>query len=400
MQDLRFARQPMFNQQLEVCGYELYFRSAGDRQVAGDSDDQATSQVIVNAFVDSSADRLLGAQPAFLNLGEGLLRSGAISVLPPDRVVLEVVGGTEIDDDLDKAVRGLKHRGFRIAVDASEQWHMDRLLDAADFVAVDIRDRTTSELAQTVQIVREMGKAQLIATRIESHEEFESCKKAGFDFFQGYFLCRPKTIVGRAAQAHKTTLMQLLVAVNNPAATVNQLEAVIQNDVGMTYRLLKLINSAFYRVPRQVTSIRQALTLLGLRQTRQWLSLMALAGIDDKPTEVFNIAMVRGKMCELLATATHEPNAERFFMGGLFSVLDAMMDRPIEDLVRELPLSDDVLAALLRREGAIGRSINCVVAQEQCKLEQVSYPGLDEFQVQECYLDAIAWATDVLMQLQ
>ena len=167
----------------------------------------------------------------------------------------------------------------------------------------------------------------------------------------------------------------------------------------MSYKLLRCINSAFYSLPRKVESIRQAIVILGMQWLKTWVSLMVLANIDDKPRELMMTAMVRAKMCELLATAVAQKDVERFFITGLFSVLDAMMDRPLDELLKTLPLSDDISAALLHQQGPLGAALQCVLAYDRGHWDEVHYQNLSTSEITQTYLGAVAWAGQVAQAL-
>lgn len=398
MRDLLFARQPMFDDRLDVIGYELFFRTPGSDRAVFVSPDRASSKVILNALVDLSATRLFGAHPVFLNVGPHLIESELVDCLPVERVVLELVGVDRPDNELPAALDHLARRGFQLALDFDGPIDVQApLLPFVSWARINLTD-DLADVEERRRLAVEHH-ATPIAARIETHEGLARARELGFRSFQGFFLSRPRVIMGRSPQAHQTTLMRLLAEFNAPGVTQQRLEEVIRTDVGMSFRLLKLINSAFYRLPREVSTIRQALALLGMRQTRQWLSLMALAGFDDKPTELFHLALVRARMAELLACAVSDPDPARFFIGGLFSVLDAMLDRPLDDILDDMPISDEIRAALLDGEGIVGQAVRCVVAQERCEVTGLSFQGLDQAVIQDAWLDAIDWSGDVASSL-
>jgi c-di-GMP phosphodiesterase len=238
-------------------------------------------------------------------------------------------------------------------------------------------------------------KGKLLAEKVETQERFDLCKKLGFDFFQGYFFCSPRVIKGSRLPANRLPIIRLLAALNNAEATMEELEGLISQDVALSYRLLKYINSAFFGLSRDIESIRHALVLLGVRSVRRWATLISMAAATDKPHELMVTAMVRAKMCELLAKALRAEATDPYFTVGLFSVLDALMDAPMEKTLAALPLSAEVEAALLKRAGPLGKVLDAAVAYERADWERLAALDLPPAAIRRAYLDAIAWVDEV-----
>ena len=239
----------------------------------------------------------------------------------------------------------------------------------------------------------------LLAEKVETQDDFKFCKSLGFDYFQGYFLSKPEVIKGRRAPANRLLILQLLGKLQNPEVDFNELEEIVSRDVALSYKLLRVINAAFYALPKKVDSLREALHLLGTSFIASWLRVIILAGIDDKPHELVLTAMVRAKMCQLLAKARGIQATETFFTVGLFSALDALLDSPIEEIVDSLPLSDDTTAALVAHEGELGEALRCVLAYERGHWDEVHCRHLDQACITDSYLQAIAWANQTDDQL-
>ena len=208
-------------------------------------------------------------------------------------------------------------------------------------------------------------KVKLIASKIEDHHAFDFCKQIGFEYFQGYFFCQPRTVAGRGIPTNRLTQMRLMAVLQDPDCQLENLERAISNDLGVSFRLLRWIDSAYFSLPRKVSSVREALMLLGVRNVRSWALLMTLAGIEDQPSELIRTAMTRAKMCELVAQALDRPDADAYFTVGLFSVVDAFMNMRMQDVLSELPLSPDVSAALLDRSGPLGEVLAWVLTYER-----------------------------------
>lgn len=399
MSDLLFARQPMFDADLEAQAYELLFRTAEGAGPAPLDGDIATSQVIMKAFVDLEQGGALSGKPAHINIGPGLLRSFAEDTLPPKSVVLDLTPDVPAEPGVLELLARLHAAGHVLAIpEPAEQPAFTPLMPYARVIKLDAGDGDATRLAARKQALAPTG-AQLIVTRIETHATFDAACKVGFDLFQGYFLCRPRPVTGSVTQASSATVMQLLAQVSTSDVDFDELDRLIRLDVGMSYRLLRIVNSSYYNLPRAIRSIRQALGLLGTRQIRQWVSLMAMAGLDDRPSAVFSLAITRARMCENLAVASGLAEPASAFVCGLFSALDAMVDRPLEVVLGDLPLDADLAAALLTGEGPLGEMLTCTLAQERCAFRQLRCTGMTPWEIQDAYLEALKWAGDVQNRL-
>jgi EAL and modified HD-GYP domain-containing signal transduction protein len=234
----------------------------------------------------------------------------------------------------------------------------------------------------------------LLARRVDTPEDFALCRTLGIEYVQGYFFCQPDVVKGYRVATNRLPLMQLLAELTHPQAEFDAIEAVIRCDVSLSYKLLRLINSSFFGLSRTITSIRQALLLLGMKQVTTWASLMLLAGVEDKPHELAVTAMVRARMCDLLAQAMRQKNTDTFFLVGLLSVLDAVMDRPMQDILSALPLAEEVNRALLHHEGLCGAALHAVLAYERGNWAPVKELNLDGSVITEAYLQALTWTAD------
>jgi EAL and modified HD-GYP domain-containing signal transduction protein len=395
MPDIYIGRQPIYDRKLEVVAYELLYRNSEENRANITDFDAASSEMIFNALVEFGLDRLVGPHRAYLNLTRALLVSEKTLALPPDKVVLEVLETTRVDEDVLAAVDALARHGFAIALDDfffSETWRP--LVERAQVVKVDVLGLSPDQIREQVTLLAGFD-AALLAEKVETQECYALCRDLGFVYFQGYFFCQPKIIKGSRLPANRLAVLKVLAALNNPDATLDELEALIGQDVGLSYRLLRYINSAFFSLANEVESIRHALVLLGDRSVRRWATLISMAAIGDKPHELMVTAMVRAKMCELLAGSLHADHVDPFFTVGLFSVLDALLDASMEQALAALPLTPEVADALLAHKGVLGRVLECTLAYERADWDHVELPGLAPGAVRRAYLDAVLWVSEV-----
>lgn len=394
MTDIYIGRQPIYNRDLEVVAYELLYRDSEENRANITDYDAASADMIFNALVEFGLDRLVGPHRAFMNLSRNLLVSGKPLALPPRKVVLEVLETTEVDETVVAAVQELSEQGFSIALDDfffAESWRP--LVERAHMIKVDVLGLSDDQVREQVALLEGYG-AKLLAEKVETQERYRFCRDLGFEYFQGHFFCRPNVIKGNRLPANRIPVLRLLAALNNPDTSLDELEALITQDVALSYRLLRYINSAFFSLAHEIESIRHALVLLGGRSVRRWATLISMAAASDKPHELMVTAMVRAKMCELLAKGLGVESTDPYFTVGLFSVLDALMDAPLEETLSALPLSREVADALLSRKGRPGQVLACALAYEDADWGRVNVLDVAPAAIQSAYLDAVTWVNE------
>jgi c-di-GMP phosphodiesterase len=375
MSDISVARQPIFDKDLGVFAYELLFSGA---------DGTADSADLVGTFGSMGMQDLVGNRPASVKVSEAFLHDALSLQLPADRLILEVNDGPA---DL---IAALKQRGYTITGTSVE---------VADIVRIDVARLGQHGAFQQAGQVQGRRK-RLLATCVETHEELEFCKSLGFDYYQGQFLCQPKLVTKQTVPTNRLAKLSLLAELNNPDADFDGLEKIISRDVGLSYRFLRYINSAFFSLPHKVGSIRQALVLLGIAAVKKWATLLAMADIDDKPNELVVTALVRAKMCELAAASRPAREREEYFTTGMFSVVDALLDSPMDVVLASLPLSDEIKDALHHHLGPKGVVLKAVLGYERARfddLKALAPPGVSG---QEIYNSAIAWAREAGLELE
>lgn len=393
MSEIFIGRQPIFDRTLEVYGYELLFRSGEAMQHADVIDgDQATSQVMLNSFIDIGLNNLVGKHKAFINLTRYFLEDPERIVIPTEQTVLEVLEDIEPDDEIVNTLTILKNKGYCIALDDFLfQENLQPLVDLAEIVKIDIMPLDDAAISEHAISLKQQGK-KILAEKVETHEEYEFLKDLGFDYFQGYFFARPVVVSGKSLQSNKMALLRLLSLINKPGVSVSDLSQVISTDISLSHKLLKIINSPMSGLGAKVVSIRHAVVLLGLNKVTNWASLIALASNSDKPGELSILALTRARVCELLAGAAAIDKSDSFFTVGLFSLLEAMMDQPLEGLLKELPLPDELKSSLISNTGIYGEALSCAIAMERNDIEQMVFADLTVEDLSSVYLEALLWS--------
>lgn len=392
MLDVFVGRQPIYNRKLEVFAYELLFRADVNNYAVFDDADQATSQVILNTFMEIGLENIVGDKLAFINFTRTFILGSYLFPFPQARIGLEILEDIRVDASIIESVRKLSAQGYLIVLD-DFVYHDDLrpLLEMADIIKLDILALGHAGVLEHLDILKNY-EVDMLAEKVETQDDFEFCKKLGFNYFQGYFFCQPNVIKGQRIPVNRLATLQILAKLQDPDTGMQELEALVSQDVSMSYKLLRCVNSSVYGLPIRVESISHALMVLGHQGLKAWASLIALSSIDDKPHELLQTALIRAKMCELLAVAMQRSNKEPFFTVGLFSVLDALMDVPMWELLNSLSVSADINQALLHQQGELGAILRCVLAYERGDWDNVNCPGLTHEQITHAYLEAVSWA--------
>jgi c-di-GMP phosphodiesterase len=378
---------------MAVVAYELLYRASPRSRNAliGDPRD-ATLEVITGAALEIGLDRLAGGLPVHINFPEEMLARLPELPLQAARVVVEVLEDVHASPQVLQGIRTLRARGHRIALDDySPQDSDSRLLEVADIVKLEITHPPADELARMARELRAAG-LELIAENVESREQFERCITLGFKGFQGNFLQQPETFSARRVPVSRLGALRLAASLQNEDYSLDEVERLLSQDISLSYRVLRCINSSYYNLPRRVDSIRQAIVILGLDTLRQLCGLLCLQGFDDRPPSLIVQAMTRGRMCEQLGKLAGTRDAGPFFITGLFSLLNALLGLPTRKIVEELPLTPAVVKALVAGEGPLGAALQCTRAYERGVWDHAVYADLPPHLVRAAYVDALFWA--------
>lgn len=391
MAEILVGRQPIFNRSMEVYAYELLYRSSQENRAVIVDGDQATLQVVINSLVEMGLETIVGREMAFINLTRNFLMGKYPISLPANRVVLEILEDVKSDPALLGAVRDLYSAGYIIALD--DVTAVERVLPfrgISSIVKLDLMQLDHFMLPDLVAAIKQEG-FKVLAEKVETQADYNLCRRLGCDYFQGYFLCKPNIVLGKKMDTSRLVIMQSIATLQDQKSSFSDLEAVIARDVGLSYKLLRLSNSGYYSFTTEVTSLRQAISLIGLDTMRGWMSLLLMSSLQDKPHELTNIALTRARMAETLARIYRQSQPEAFFLVGLFSVLDALMDQPMKKLVADLKLSDTIADALLNYGGLEGQILYAIQAYEQGDWDTVMKLNLPAETITKVYMDAVKW---------
>ncbi|GAC1316043.1 MAG: EAL domain-containing protein [Thermoleophilaceae bacterium] len=383
---LLVARQPVYDSRLRVVAYELIVQHSDGSPPADDAD--------VSTVISELGLSLVMGQPAHIPVSRSFLLEGFARALPAGRVMLRVSADLQLDRSALAALRELSSAGYPLVLDRfSRGTPAEGLLDVASVVGIDVHALAGSDV-RALQSGLQGHHVRLLAQNVEDHDELEICRLHGFELLQGYFFCRPRVVSGRGVQVNLLNRVRLAAILQGDSVEIDRVEETISRDVGLSYNLLRFINSAFFSLPRRIDSIRDALVMLGLANVRRWATLMALADADDKPRELMITGLVRARMCELLAGASDQADQTGYFTVGLFSVVDALTDTSMVELLASLPLSQEIIAALLNYEGAKGRMLRAAIAYERGNFAELGDLPPLSVSVSEIYAQSVEWATD------
>lgn len=386
------ARQPIVDSNKNLQGYELLFRSTDPNALQTFDGDRVTSELLDNVLSAFDLDEVVGDKPAYINCTRNLLLKKTL--INPERFVLEVLEDVKLDQDLLKSLSKLKEAGFIIALDDFElDDNTAKAIPYADIVKLDVLAHTKEELEATFNKIKQ-HKVTLLAEKIENYQMFELCKQMGFELFQGYFLCKPEVLSGKKMESNKLVVMDLIVKLQNPEIDFDELANIIDKDPSIAYKLLKLVNSSFYHREKTVESIRQAITILGLTQVRNLVTILMLSKLTDKPNELTITALVRAMMCQLLAKSTAGTDPAGSFLVGLLSTLDAFMDQPLDELITSMPVPDSYKEAIINFNGLMGTILINTMLYEQGAWQKINWNQLSEhnitdFAMREAYCHSL-----------
>lgn len=395
MTDVLIGRQPIFDRQRQVIGYELLYRDSQVNRANIVDGHKATSTVLSRAFVEIGIDRLIGDKLAFVNLPDSMIRGDLELPSLSDQIVLEVLEDVEINDRIVGALEQLRERGFQLAVDdIVSVTDIERVLPLIQVVKFDLVAVDRSTLAQQLSQLKHL-QIKTLAEKVETEQEFQLCLDLGFDWFQGYFFCKPTIVSEKRIATSTFAIIQLLTKLNSGDSSITELEHLARQDATLSYKILKVINSAAFGLKTNVTSLKQAINILGMRKLRSLLTFMLTDHADNKPPELLQLAFVRGEMGERMLNFAGETSGGGFTVG-LFSTLEALLGISMVQILEQVPLSDEIKQALLNRQGHLGQLLNCIEAYERGDWQQVRFMALSTDQIQESYWQAV----DAAKQLQ
>jgi c-di-GMP-related signal transduction protein len=392
------ARQPILTTEEKVFGYELLFRNGLDNCFTG-RDSEAASRSTVQTSMLIGLDVLCDRRRAFVNCARDVLLKEYVTLLPSAQAVVEILETVPADDLVISACRHLKEAGYLIALDDfTFSDTREPLVELADIIKIDIRQ---TPLDQAADMVTRYGpwRIRMLAEKVETREEFLAAKKAGFVYFQGYFFRKPEILTTHEIPENRANYLRMWQAAARPQLDVSEIEGLIKGEASLCYRLLRYLNSPAFGLLNEIHSVRHALTMLGEREVRRWIRLVATLGAgQNKPSELVLSALVRGRFCELFSSRIRHQGTDLFLLG-LLSLMDALLQMPMDQVLEHVPVDREIRAALQGGSSSLHNFYQLMVAQECGDWSNVNHWSrqlcIPESMVAENYWRAVHWAQQV-----
>lgn len=399
--DVFVARQPIFDRKSELFGYELLFRSSMDNQFTSTDPDQASLTVIANSFFVFGIEALTGSSRAFINFARSTLINEYAYALPKERLIVEILENVEPDAEVLAACERLKAAGYMIALDDFDQRaDGDALLRIADIVKIDFASTDSEQREQLSHELAPYG-VSLLAEKVETREEFQEARRLGYSYMQGYFFARPEVRVGRRTPGFRANRLEIIRSLHEPDPDLAAVEEQFKRDPALSYKLIRYLNSAAFGLRHPIRTVRRAITYLGQAGLRAWATVIVLADLGtDQPLEVVVTSVVRGRFCELIGRELGLDDVDQdLFLMGLFSLIDALTGRSLEEALTELPLIEPARTALLGEQNQLKLILDLVKAYERAQWQTadtlIAALQLGPNTMPGAYLEAVAWGNRV-----
>lgn len=397
MMNVFLARQPILDKNHRIRAYEIFYRSGFTNHYTGTDEDEASSKVIVDTFQNLGLESLTTGKPAFINFSTRLLQKQVATLFPKKQLVIEVLETVGRSDEIVEKCRELKSAGYTIVLD-DFVYSKDRevFLDLADIVKVDLMTTDRRRLPELLRLLRERN-LTLLAEKVETWEDFQMATELGFTLFQGYYFSRPEIVTAKRLTPMQLNCFELISEANHGELDLDQLSERISGDLSLTYSLIRLANSAAFARRHPVRTVKQALVLLGEREIRKWVTLIALQRMSiTQPEAPVTTSLVRGRFAGLLAEKTRwKEQKDTLFLAGLFSLLDVLLQRPLSLILEEVQAPFHVQELLLYGRGHFRDLGGLVLSYEQGRWDDVEIIAkkleIDVAEVTRSYLDALHW---------
>lgn len=399
------ARQPILDRNKELYAYELLFRDGLENAFPEIDGNEATSRMVEGSQFSFGLDDFLGDKPGFINFTLDTLLKKYPSMLPKEQVVVEILETVQPGKRLLAECQHLKKNGYILALDDYIHQPVWRhFYPFIDIIKIDFRDTSTDTIDDIKQAIADFPHIKLLAEKVETNEEFQLAMDLGFAYFQGYFFSKPEMMQSKALSPAQMTLAELLYETSKSDMDLNKITEVFQRDVHLSYKLLRYSNSAIFKRRAEIETIKQALVVLGQAELKKFLSLLFTAQISsDKPAELMRMSMTRARFAEGLAQLDGKVDTAKAFLTGLMSLMDAILDEPIESVMNKLPLAKEIKDALVGKTGALAQYITLIQFYETAQWSDankvIANLQLPSDKVPDAYHTAVQWANEQMKAL-
>ena len=396
------ARQPIFNRGEQSVAYELLYRKSEINSYTHIDGDEATADVIINGFFNIGVEELSEGKKCFINFTENLLNLKLPTYFEPESIVVEILEDIPINKELVSICQELKELGYTIALDdfaIQESYELlPELLKYIDIIKIDFLQTSLYDRRRMITRYKS-HQVSFLAEKVETREEFELALKDGFDLFQGYFFSKPDVLSAQDVPAYFQTHYQISEELSRSEPNINDIASKIEQDVALSYKLLRLINTAAFFTRNKINSIKHALVFIGLKEFKKWIYVLTIKQIDhEKNTgqeEVIKLSLIRAHLCEQLSQKIGKNDSSPYLLAGMFSLIDNLLHCSIDDALQKLPLSDEIKDAINGKDNEIGKVLNWTIQIEKCNWNLSDLP-LTANEISECYRNAIQWSNLLL----
>jgi len=395
------ARQPILDRDKNLYAYELLFRDSIDNVFPDIDGDAATSKMIEASQFNMGISEFTSNKPAFINFTLETLSKGYPEMLTTDEVVVEILETVKPGKKLLALCKGLHEKGYVLALDDYEHQKVwMHFYPYIQIIKIDWQLSSLEEIKEIKDSIKNFPHIKLLAEKVETYEEYDQALEFGCELFQGFFFSKPEMVKTRSLSPSQMAMAELLYETSKPDLDLDSITSVFERDVTLSYKLLRYANSPMFRRRNEISTIKQAIVILGAGELKRFLGLMFAANVNpDKPSELINSAMSRAKFCELAAQDIKTPlDISIAFLTGLLSLIDAILDEEIESILAKLPLAQEIKDTLITRKGAMADLIKLVIYIEHAQWDEASAliesHNLDKEKVVKYYNDALSWADE------
>ncbi|MCF8044829.1 MAG: HDOD domain-containing protein [Desulfarculaceae bacterium] len=393
------ARQPILDEKERTVAYEILFRNGIENEFPDVEGDKATFRIIADTFLASGFKEVTGGKKAFINFPENLIVNMAPRFLPSEQIVVEVLENVTPTKEVLESIRRLKKDGYTIVLDDFMFLEgLEPLVEAASMIKVDFKLLSVTEIQAMLERLKLYSGLKFLAEKIETYDQFEQARELGFSYFQGFFFARPRLLKSRTIPISENNLFRMISEVSKENVDFSKVTSVIQNDVAVSLRLLRLVNSAYYRRMSRIDSVRDAVVMLGQDRIKRFVMMLFAADIaEGKADELIKVSISRARMAEEAGALLNiKFSRDELFTLGLFSNVDAMLGIRMEDLVTQLPFSEKINNALLRKNTAFSNLLFIIKLFERGFLKKAHHfctrLKVKEEEMLDIYLDSLKMA--------
>jgi EAL and modified HD-GYP domain-containing signal transduction protein len=394
--DVFVARQPIFDRNKKIYAYELLFRSGASNCFPDIDGETATTSLLSSSFFTVGIDRIVSGKIAFINFTEDLITKGTPHLFASGKMMVEILENVAPTPEIIASCNKLKDNGYELALDDfvySKKF--EELLHLSDIIKVDFRLTPLEKIEEMIPSLQKYN-CKLLAEKIETYEEFEKAMALKFNYFQGYFFSKPEVLKNKDLSASQMTMFRLITQINAAEFDISALGDLVSHDVSISYKLLNYLNSAYFSRLQPISSITQAIGYLGEKGFRLFVSLIATSMLaENKPDALVKMAVIRARFLQLIGQELNKDSNEMFLLG-LFSLIDAMLDRNMKEILKQLSISEKIKEALIDRKGELYVFIRLIETYETGNWTAFRYAqkksGMGDIKILDFYVQAIAWA--------